>query len=79
MRYPLPPPGAAAYFEREAARCDTVKTDAAGKVPPDGASLEAVQAAARWSAAGWRYEAAFAQVVTDSSWCNKFMVHPIYP
>ena len=63
--YPLPPPGAAAYFEREAARCDTVKTDAPGEVLPDGASLEAVQTAARWSAAGWRYEAAFALVVAD--------------
>lgn len=63
--YPLPPPGAAAYFEREAARCDTVKSDAVGEVLPDGMSLEAVQAAARWSAAMWRYEAAFAQVVTD--------------
>ena len=50
--YTLPPPGAAAYFEREAARCDTVKTDAPGQVLPDGVSLEAVQAAARWSAAG---------------------------
>ena len=58
--YPLPPPGTAAYFEREAARCDTVKTDAPGEVLPDGVSLEAVQTAARWSAALWRYEAAFA-------------------
>ena len=58
--YALPPPGAAAYFEREATRCDTVKTDAPGEVLPDGVSLEAVQTAARWSAAGWRYEAAFA-------------------
>ena len=60
MPYPLPPPGTAAYFEREAARCDTVKTDAPGEVLPDGVSLEAVQTAARWSAALWRYEAAFA-------------------
>ena len=60
MPYTLPPVGAAAYFEREAARCDTVKTDAPGEVLPDGVSLEAVQTAARWSAAGWRYEAAFA-------------------
>ena len=60
VRYPLPPPGAAAYFEREAARCDAVKSDAAGEVLPGGVSLEAVQTAARWSAAGWRYEAAFA-------------------
>ena len=58
--YTLPPVGAAAYFEREATRCDTVKTDAAGEVLPDGVSLEAVQTAARWSAALWRYEAAFA-------------------
>ena len=65
--YPLPPVGAAAYFEREAARCDTVKADAPGEALPDGVSLEAVQTAARWSAALWRYEAAFAQVVTDSS------------
>ena len=58
--YPLPPVGAAAYFEREAYRCDTVKTDAAGEVLPDGVSLEAVQTAARWSAAMCRFEAAFA-------------------
>ena len=58
--YTRPPVGAAAYFEREAARCDTVKADAPGEVLPDGVSLEAVQAAARWSAALWRYEAAFA-------------------
>ena len=58
--YALPPSGAAAYFEREATRCDTVKTDAAGEVLLDGVSLGAVQAVARWSAAGWRYEAAFA-------------------
>ena len=58
--YTRPPAGAAAYFEREAARCETVKADAPGEVLPDGVSLEAVQAAARWSAALWRYEAAFA-------------------
>ena len=58
--YPRPPVGAVAYFEREAARCDAVETDAAGEVLPDGMSLEAVQTAAHWSAAGWRYEAAFA-------------------
>ena len=37
-----------------------MKEDAASEVLPDGVSLEAVQTAARWSAAGWRYEAAFA-------------------
>ena len=58
--YTQPPVGAAAYFEREATRCDAVKTDAAGEVLPDGVSLEAAQTAARWSAAMWRYEAAFA-------------------
>ena len=58
--YPLPPVGAAAYFEREAARCDTVKTDAPSLPLPDGLTLEAVQTAARWSAAGWRFEAALA-------------------
>jgi hypothetical protein len=58
--YPLPPAGAAAYFEREAARCDTVKEDAPGEVLPEGVSVEAAQTAARWSAAWWRYEAAFA-------------------
>ena len=58
--YPLPPVGAAAYFEREAARCDRVKTDAPGEALPDGVSLEVVQTVARWSAAGWRYEAAYA-------------------
>ena len=64
--YPLPPVGAAAYFEREAARCDTVKTDAPGEDLPDGVSLGAVQGAARWSAAGWRYEAAFAQELGEA-------------
>ena len=58
--YPLPPVGAAAYFEREAARCDAVKTDAPGEVLPDGVSLEAVQTAARWSAGWWLYQAAYA-------------------
>ena len=58
--YTRPPVGAAAYFEREAARCNTVKTDAPGLTLPDGLTLEAVQTAARWSAALWRYEAAFA-------------------
>ena len=56
--YPCPPAGAAAYFEREAARCDAVKTDALGEVLPDGVSLEAVQTVARWFAAWWRFEAA---------------------
>ena len=58
--YIRPPVGAAAYFEREAARCDTVKADAPGLTLPDGVSLDAAQTAARWSAALWRYEAAFA-------------------
>ena len=56
VAYIRPPVGAAAYFEREAARCDTVKADAAGEVLPDEVSLEAVQTAARWSAALWRYD-----------------------
>ena len=56
--YPCPPAGAAAYFEREAARCDAVKTDAPGEVLPDGVNLEAVQTVARWFAAWWRFEAA---------------------
>jgi hypothetical protein len=60
VAYPLPPMGAAAYFEREAARCDTVKKDAAGLPLPDSLWLEAVQTAARWSAAMWRFEAVFA-------------------
>ena len=64
--YPLPPPGAAAYFEREAARCDTVKKGASGEVLPEGVSVEAAQTAARWSAAWWRYEAAFAAQLLDA-------------
>ena len=56
--YTRPPFGAAAYFEREAARCDTVKTDAPGEVLPDGVNLEAVQTVARWFGAWWRFEAA---------------------
>lgn len=63
--YPLPPAGAVAYFEREAARCDLVKADAPGIPLTDGLKLEAVQAAARWSAAGWRFEAAFAREVGE--------------
>jgi hypothetical protein len=58
LPYPLPPDGAAAYFEREAAHCDTVKEGAALEALPDGVTLEAAQTAARWSAAWWRYEAA---------------------
>ena len=63
--YPLPPLGAAAYFEREAARCDTVKEDAPGVPLPEGVNLEAVQAVARWSAAWWRYEAAYALLLGE--------------
>ena len=58
--YPRPPVGAAAYFAREAARCDAVKAEAPGEVLPDGVSLDAVQTVARWFAAWWRFEAAFA-------------------
>ena len=58
--YDLAPAGAAVYFEREAARCDTVKEDAPGEALPEGVSLEAVQTAARWSAGWWRYTAVYA-------------------
>jgi len=64
--YPLPPVGAAGYFEREAARCDTVKEDAAGGVLPEGVGLKAVQTAARWSAAWWRYEAACTRAMLEA-------------
>jgi len=58
--YPRPPVGTAAYFEREAARCDTVKAEALGEVLPEEVCLDAVQTSARWCAAWWRYEAALA-------------------
>ncbi|WP_424951018.1 hypothetical protein [Deinococcus sp.] len=61
--YPLPPVGAAAYFEREAGQCDAVKEGAAVEVLPEGVGLEAAQTAARWSAAWWRYEAACARAM----------------
>ena len=63
--YPMPPAGAAAYFEREAGRCDAVKEAAPGEVLPDGVSLKAVQTVARWSAGWWRYDAAYALVMGE--------------
>lgn len=53
--FPKPPAGAAAYFRREAARCDTVRANAAGLPLPDDVSLEALQTATLWSGALYRY------------------------
>jgi len=65
--HPLPPIGAAAYFEREAARCDLAAEQAPKEVLPDSVSLEAVQTAARWSAGWWRYQAAYALELTTEA------------
>ncbi|MGY2895446.1 hypothetical protein [Deinococcus sp. UYEF24] len=65
--YPLPPAGAAAYFEREAGQCDAVKEGAAREALPEGVGLEAAQTAARWSAAWWRYEAACARAMLGTA------------
>lgn len=65
--HPPPPIGAAAYFEREAARCDLAAEQAPDELLPDGVSLEAVQTAAHWSAGWWRYQAAYALEVTTEA------------
>ena len=64
--YPLPPPGAAAYCEREAARCEAERLNLAGHAWPDGVTLEALDTAARWSAVWWRYEAAYALELSET-------------
>jgi len=64
---PIPPAGAVAYLSLEAARCDTMLEYVYGVSFPDGVSLPAAQAAARWSAAWWRYEAAYARQLGEAA------------
>lgn len=55
--YPAAPAGAVQYCEAEAARCDAAKREALepGAILPDGVSLPAFEACARWAAGLWRY------------------------
>lgn len=63
--YPLPPAGAAAYCEREAARCEAERLRLAEYTWPEDVTLEALDTSARWSAAWWYYTAAYALELGD--------------
>jgi len=65
--WPVASVGAAAYFEREAVRCDLTGAAAlAGGPLPPGVALEALEVAARWSAALLRLQAAHAAQLSEA-------------